>query len=157
LNQKLGSKALRTVDFASRFILSIKSKFKISIFNNHYESQYKINDSQRFWTQFLIQRALNLPTSKKKKAFGRIYIFFSLRFFSQEPEKYFFCLACLSHQSQNCRIKKKKTISFYGYNHPLQMRHLFFLPKNFWVWARSEPNCISFIIWVSTQINPIQI
>jgi hypothetical protein len=33
LNQKLGSKPLRAVDFASRFVLSIKFKFKIRTFN----------------------------------------------------------------------------------------------------------------------------
>jgi hypothetical protein len=39
LNQKLCSKALRAVDFALRFVLSIKSKFKINTFNRYYESQ----------------------------------------------------------------------------------------------------------------------
>jgi hypothetical protein len=38
LNQKLSSKSLRAVDFASRFILSIKFKFKIHTFNSYYES-----------------------------------------------------------------------------------------------------------------------
>jgi hypothetical protein len=65
LNQKLGSKLLRAVDFASRFILLIKSKFKIHTFNSYYESRCKINDSQRFWTQFLFQRDLNLPASNE--------------------------------------------------------------------------------------------
>jgi hypothetical protein len=43
LNQKISSKPSRTVDFALRFVLLTKSKFKIHTFNNHYESQYKIN------------------------------------------------------------------------------------------------------------------
>jgi hypothetical protein len=38
LNQKVGSKSSETVDFISRFILLIDSKFKIHTFNNHYES-----------------------------------------------------------------------------------------------------------------------
>jgi hypothetical protein len=37
---------LRAVDFVSRFVLSIKYKFKIYNFN--YESQCKINGSKRF-------------------------------------------------------------------------------------------------------------
>jgi hypothetical protein len=45
LNQKLSSKSLRAIDFASRFVLLIKSKFKIHTFNSYYESRYKINDS----------------------------------------------------------------------------------------------------------------
>jgi hypothetical protein len=56
----LGSKSLRVVDFASRFVLSIKSNFKFCTFSNYYESQCKINSSKRLWTQFLIQRVLNL-------------------------------------------------------------------------------------------------
>jgi hypothetical protein len=48
LNQKVGSKSSRTVDFVSRFIFLIKFKFKIRTFNNHYESRYKINGSRRF-------------------------------------------------------------------------------------------------------------
>jgi hypothetical protein len=35
LNQKFGLKSLRAVDFASRFVLLIKSKFKIRTFNNY--------------------------------------------------------------------------------------------------------------------------
>jgi hypothetical protein len=47
LNQKLSSKHLRAVDFASRFVLSIKFKFKIHTFDNYYKSRCKINGSQR--------------------------------------------------------------------------------------------------------------
>jgi hypothetical protein len=47
LNQNLGSKPLKAVDFASRFVLLIKSKFKIHTFNSYYESRCKINGSQR--------------------------------------------------------------------------------------------------------------
>jgi hypothetical protein len=61
LNQKLSSKSLRSVDFVSRFVLSIKSKFKFHTFNSYYESQCKINGSQKLWTHFFIQRVLNLP------------------------------------------------------------------------------------------------
>jgi hypothetical protein len=39
LNQKISSKSSRTIDFISRFVLLIKSKFKIRTFNNHYESR----------------------------------------------------------------------------------------------------------------------
>jgi hypothetical protein len=60
LNQNLSSNFFRTVYFASRFILSIKSKFKIHTFNSYYESRCKINGSQRLWTQILVQRVLNL-------------------------------------------------------------------------------------------------
>jgi hypothetical protein len=38
LNQKVGSKFFEPVDFASRFIFLINSKFKIHTFNNNYES-----------------------------------------------------------------------------------------------------------------------
>jgi hypothetical protein len=61
LNQKLGLKILRAVDFALRFVLLIKSKFTIRIFNNYYESRYKINGFQSLWIHFLVQRVLNLP------------------------------------------------------------------------------------------------
>jgi hypothetical protein len=47
LNQKLSSKSLRAVDFALRFVLLIKFKFKIHTFNSYYQSQYKINGSQK--------------------------------------------------------------------------------------------------------------
>jgi hypothetical protein len=46
LNQKNNLKSFKTVDFASRFILFIKFKFKIRTFNNHYEFKCKINDSK---------------------------------------------------------------------------------------------------------------
>jgi hypothetical protein len=47
LNQKVGLKFFRVVDFVSRFVLLIKFKFKIYTFNNYYESRYKINGSKK--------------------------------------------------------------------------------------------------------------
>jgi hypothetical protein len=68
LNQKLGSKSSRTVNFVSRFVFLIKFKFKIHTFNNHYESQYKINDSKKLLINFLIQSVLNLSHLQSKDA-----------------------------------------------------------------------------------------
>jgi hypothetical protein len=45
---KIDLKFFRIINFASRFILLIKFKFKIYIFNNHYESRYKINGYKKF-------------------------------------------------------------------------------------------------------------
>jgi hypothetical protein len=47
LKQKVSSKFFRAVDFTSRFVLSIISKFKIHTFNNYYESRCKINGSKK--------------------------------------------------------------------------------------------------------------
>jgi hypothetical protein len=45
LKQKIGLESSRAVDFTLRFVLLINFKFKIHTFNNHYESQCKINDT----------------------------------------------------------------------------------------------------------------
>jgi hypothetical protein len=43
-----GSKIYGLVDFVLKFIFSIKFKFKIYIFNNHYESLFKIIETRKF-------------------------------------------------------------------------------------------------------------
>jgi hypothetical protein len=48
LNKILSSKPFRFVNFASRFVLLIKFKFKIRTFNNYYESRCKINGCEKF-------------------------------------------------------------------------------------------------------------
>jgi hypothetical protein len=50
LNQKVSLKFSKIVNFVLRFIILIKFKFKIYIFNNHYESRCKINNFKRLWT-----------------------------------------------------------------------------------------------------------
>jgi hypothetical protein len=47
LNQKISSNLSRIIDFTSKFIFLIKSKFKVHIFNNYYESRCKINSYKK--------------------------------------------------------------------------------------------------------------
>jgi hypothetical protein len=57
----LGSNFLRAIDFALRFVIIIENTNFEFRFYWKYESRCKINGSQSLWTQFLVQRVLNLP------------------------------------------------------------------------------------------------
>jgi hypothetical protein len=59
--KKVGSKSYGTVDFVSRFIFLINSKFKIHTFNNYYESQCKINNSSDFELIFCFKTLCTSP------------------------------------------------------------------------------------------------
>jgi hypothetical protein len=65
LNQKIDSKLSKIIDFASRFVLLIKSKFKIRTLNNHYKSQCKINGYKRFEPIFWFKVFWTSPPPKK--------------------------------------------------------------------------------------------
>jgi hypothetical protein len=50
-------KDAQVVDFTSKYIFLTDLRFEIYIFNNHYESRYKINDLHILQTNFLIHPA----------------------------------------------------------------------------------------------------